>query len=353
MSDVQGEPRAIVIDAMGGDHGPSEVIQAVALVLKEVPNIRNLILAGKPRLLQMMLNRVGLKGHPKLSIQAATEVIGMNEKPIAAIKSKKDSSMLQAIELVKEGQAGAIVSLGNTGALMAASTLRLRPIAGIERPALAAVVPSYNHHFLLIDSGANPDPSPLQMVHSGVLGRIYYKSILPNPNPRVGLLSIGTEEGKGTDRVNQAHEEFKKIGDKINYIGLIEGFDTFRNVADVVVTDGFTGNCILKCLESCFTTLSGYLKEELTATLFRQVGAALSKGAYTTMKEQLNPARYSGAPLLGINGLVLKTHGSSDRKFISSAIRIANEALNASLIEKIHSDIQQTNNLIEHPESEA
>lgn len=341
---------SIAVDAMGGDLGVSEVVHAVAIALKEFRDIDEIILVGKKRMLELMLKKIGLHENPRVTVHHASEVVAMGEKPIQALKQKRDSSLVRAVELVKEGRAGAVVSLGNTGALMAAATLKLRPVKGIERPALATVIPSHKHHFLLIDAGANPETTGLQLAQNAILGSIYYKSILPIAAPRVGLLTIGTEEGKGTERIAKAHAHLKSLGDQINYIGLIEGFDTFKNVADVVVTDGFTGNCVLKSLESCFTTLAGFLKKELGATPFRQLGAVLSKGAFTAMKDQLSPEHYSGAPLLGVNGLVLKTHGSSNRKFIRSAIRIANEGLRSDLTESIIHGIAKANHLFEENE---
>lgn len=344
---------SIAVDTMGGDRGAAEVVRGVSLALKEFKNIDEIILVGPKRMLEQMLKKLELNKDRRLTIHHASQVVEMSEKPIQALKQKKDSSLVRSIELVKEGRAGAVVSLGNTGALMAGATLKLRPVKGIERPALATVIPSHKHHFLLIDAGANPETTGLQLAHNAILGNIYYKSILPNKNPRIGLLTIGSEEGKGTERIATAHEHLKKISHKINYIGPIEGFDTFKNVADVVVTDGFTGNCVLKSLESCFTTLSGFLKKELGATPFRQLGAVLSKGAFTAMKDQLSPEHYSGAPLLGINGLVLKTHGSSNRKFIRSAIRIANEGLRDDLTKKIQEGIAEGNAIVEESETTA
>ncbi|MEM8550356.1 MAG: phosphate acyltransferase PlsX, partial [Verrucomicrobiota bacterium] len=181
--------------------------------------------------------------------------------------------------------------------------------------------------------------TPLQLVHNALMGEAYARAILPYDKPRVGLLTIGTEEGKGTARIAEAHAMMKAFADDINYVGLIEGFDTFNDVADVVVCDGFTGNILLKTLESCYATLKGALKREIKAKPWRMAGAWLSRGAFKAMKENFSPEHYSGAPLLGLNGTVVKTHGSSDRTFIRSAIRIALEttqcAAAASLDERI------------------
>ncbi|MGE9296835.1 MAG: phosphate acyltransferase PlsX, partial [Puniceicoccales bacterium] len=204
----------------------------------------------------------------------------------------------------------------------------------------------------LIDAGAQPETSPKQLAHNAMLGSRYYAAALGKENPRVGLLTIGTEEGKGTKRIMEAHANLKALGDEgvINYLGPIEGFDTFKNVADVVVCDGFTGNILLKSLESCFGSLKETMKEELMATPLRKLGAFLSQGAFKAMKKTFSPDNYSGAPLLGLNHLVLKTHGSSDRYFIRSAIRIALETLQHDMEEQAQKDIEKGNAIMKAPE---
>ncbi len=336
----------VAVDAMGGDLGPGEVVAAVALGLKD-PSWKGLdkvILTGREDELQGLLKNAGLDGHPRLAIEHAPEIIGMHEKPKDAFR-KKDSSLLRAIDLVKQGKAGGAVSCGNTGAMMFSATLMLRKLPGVERPALPTVIPSENHHFILLDAGAQPETSSLQLVHNAILGNAYCRAILPYEKPRVGLLTIGTEEGKGTARIAEAHEMLKQMSGEMNYIGLIEGFDTFKNVADVVVCDGFTGNILLKTLESCFGTLKGVLMKEMKAKPWRMAGAFLSRGAFMSMKKTFSPEHYSGAPLLGLNGLVVKTHGSSDRSFIKSAIRIARDTLDHDMNAHLGDAIAQANEL--------
>src|SRR5690606_15812673 len=260
-----------------------------------------------------------------ISILHASEVIAMGDKPLQAIKRKKDSSMVRAIELVKSGQANVVLSCGNTGSLMAGGTIKLRTLEGVDRPALATVIPNQKKHFILIDAGANPEARPEHLVHNAILGSIYCRIALGVESPRVGLLTIGTEEGKGNELTHLTHELLKRIRPMINYTGPIEGCHVFEYQVYVVVCDGFVGNILLKTCESLFHTLKGYLKDELTRTPVRKLGALLAMGAFKEMKAQLNPDTYGGAPLLGLKGNVLKAHGSSNRIAIMNAIRIGNE----------------------------
>jgi len=345
---LHGHP--IAVDAMGGDLGPAEVVAAVALALRETTALKDVILVGDENALNPLLAEAELATDQRVRIHHAPTVIGMHEKPKDSYK-KKDSSMISALNLVANGEARAAVSCGNTGSLMFSATLLLRKLPGVERPALATIIPSRNHHFLLIDAGAQPDTTPRQLAHNALLGSLYYRAALNAPRPRVGLMTIGTEEGKGTRSIMEAHAFLKALGEDgfLNYLGPIEGFDTFKNVADVVVCDGFTGNILLKSLESCFDTLRETLKDELSATPLRKLGAFLSAGAFNAMKETFSPDHYAGAPLLGLNHLVLKTHGSSNRYFIRSAIRIALETLRHDMGEQAQKDIEKANAIIKTP----
>jgi glycerol-3-phosphate acyltransferase PlsX len=326
---------------MGGDHGPLEVVAGVAQALQTEASRARVLLVGDQPQLEKLLQEHGLRGDSRVELVHATEVIGMDEKPVAALKQKKDSSMVRAIELVKGGQAHGVLSLGNTGALMMGGTLRLRPMPGIKRPALASVIPSRGHRFVLIDAGANPDADPIHLFHNALLGSQYARCALGIQRPRVGLLTIGTEEGKGTDKILQTHELLKASNGVLNYVGPIEGFDLFQNEVDVVVCDGFTGNILLKSLESCFSMLKTFLKDELTTNLVRKVGALMSQGAFAAVKRELNPESLGGAPLLGLNRLVIKTHGSSTRGYVAGAIRIAVETLSHDLTGAIQADLDK------------
>jgi len=328
---------------MGGDLGPAEVVAAVKLALAE--DIDPIVLVGNQAQLDPLLKQEGLYGHPKVSVFHASEVITMEDKPLQALKRKKDSSMVRAIELVKSGDARVAISCGNTGALMAGGTLRLRMMNGIERPALAAVIPRTEGYFILIDAGANPEAGPEHLVHNAVLGANYAKVILGLENPRVGLITIGTEEGKGNALTAETHEQLKRITSVINYVGPIEGFQVFKNTVDVVVCDGFVGNTLLKTWESLSKFITTMLKEELQKNPLRMAGAALAKGAFGSLKARMNPDRYGGAPLLGLRGNILKAHGSSNRHAIASAIRAAGKIIRQDLSHRIEQDVARANEL--------
>ncbi|MDQ8201975.1 phosphate acyltransferase PlsX [Pelagicoccus sp. SDUM812003] len=336
----------IAVDAMGSDKGPAEMVAAVKMAVETLANLRPIILVGDEAILKPLLEEAGLSSHPKVSTFHASEVIAMDDKPLIALKRKKDASMVRAIELVKDGHAGCVVSCGNTGSLMAGGTLKLRTLDGVDRPALASVMPRKTGHFVLIDAGANPLAKAEHLVHNAILGSNYCKHVLGVERPKVGLMTIGTEEGKGTDLTNQAHALLKKIPDLIDYHGPIEGFQTFEEGVDVVVCDGFTGNILLKASESLFMLLKDFVSEELKKNAVRKLGYLLSKGAFDAIKNQLKPERYGGAPLLGLKGNVLKAHGSSNREAVMNAIRIANEIISNDLKGHILSDIETANSLI-------
>ena len=334
---------------MGGDLGPPEVVEAVKLSLTET-GADPIILVGDQAILEPLLIAAGLKGHDNLSVVHASEVITMEDKPLQALKRKKDSSMVRAIDLVKTGEARVTISCGNTGALMAGSTLRLRMMTGVDRPALAAVIPRAGGHFILIDAGANPDSKPEHLMHNAILGANYAKVILGAASPRVGLITIGTEEGKGNALVTDTHELLKKIAPEvINYIGPIEGFQVFRDTVDVVVCDGFVGNTLLKTWESLSKFITTMLKEELQANPLRMVGAVLAKGAFDALRTRMNPDRYGGAPLLGVRGNILKAHGSSNRHALLSAIRAAGKIIQQDLYHHIEQDVARANELVQVP----
>ncbi len=317
----------IAVDVMGADKGVAELLAAIPLFFAARPNPLRLILVGRGSEILPELRRIGFDRDQRVELHSAESVVEMSDKPKEAYKSKKDSSMLQALSLVASGRAGAAVSCGNTGTLQFASTLMLRKAPGLERPALATMMPSRDHHWLLIDAGAEPNTSARQLALNAVLGEGYYASVTGMERPRVGLLTIGTEEGKGTDRIVETHRLLKSLGSRLNYTGLIEGFDTFNRGAEVVVTDGFTGNIVLKTLQSFIRTYNGTLRESLKERWWRKLGALLAKGAFNRLKQEFNPSVYGGAPLLGLNGLVIKAHGSSDRHYLTGALRIAHDSL--------------------------
>ncbi len=336
----------VAVDAMGGDLGPTEFIRGLGYAVEELKLDCRFILVGKARLLERLLRARGLDGLDAISVLDAPEVIGMDEKPVQALKRKKKSSMVQGIELVREGTAQALVSCGNTGALMAGGTLRLRPLEGVERPALAIIVPSRSKPFVLIDVGANPETTAEQMVHNAILGTQYARSALNRARPRVALLTNGTEEGKGTPLIRKSHAYLDQLGPLIDYVGPIEGFQLFAGEMDVVVCDGFVGNLVLKVSEGLFEFIGTTIKEELVRNTKRKIGAVLSKSAFRDMRTRLGPDQHAGAPLLGLCGNILKTHGSANRIAIANALRIANEIVTHDMIEAICRDIRTANEKI-------
>ncbi|MGK0177168.1 MAG: glycerol-3-phosphate acyltransferase PlsX [Lentimonas sp.] len=337
----------IAVDTMGGDKGPTEFIRGLSYAIEELELDCKFTLVGKERLLERLLKVRKLDNYlDRINLCNSTQVIGMNEKPIQALKGKKDSSMVKAIALLKDQQADAVVSCGNTGALMAGSTLRLRQIPGIDRPALGTIVPSRKNPFVLIDVGANPESTAKHLLHNAVLGSNYAKAALNIETPRVALLTIGTEEGKGTNLINHTHSLLQKINGIIHYAGPIEGFQLFDGDVDVVVCDGFVGNIVLKSSEAVFSFIGATMREELLRNVKRKIGAVLSKSAFKDMKTRLGPDKHAGAPLLGLRGNVLKTHGSANHIAIANALRIARDVVAQDMIHLIGDDINQVNELI-------
>jgi glycerol-3-phosphate acyltransferase PlsX len=343
----------IAVDTMGGDKGPTEFIRGLFYAIEELKLECNFMLVGNKRLLERLLKVRKLDVYTdRINIIHTTQVIGMDEKPIQALKSKKDSSMVQSIALLKKEEVNAVVSCGNTGALMAGGTLRMRQIPGVDRPALGIIVPSKRKPFVLTDVGANPESTPENLVHNAILGANYAKAALNVANPRVALLTIGTEEGKGNTLTNTTHALLQKVDGIINYVGPIEGFQLFDGDVDVVVCDGFVGNVVLKSSEALFGFIGSTIREELVRNVKRKIGAVLSKSAFKDMKTRLGPDQHAGAPLLGLRGNILKSHGSSNYVAIANALRIAQEVVTHDMIDSIGSDINQANDLITNSDAE-
>ena len=349
MSDPTPTTGSIAVDAMGGDHGPAEVVAALRLAFDAFPDLRPVILVGDEAQLRPLLAEAGLAQHPKLATHHASEVVSMEDDVMTAIRRKKDASMLRAMDLVKEGKAAAVVSTGNTKILVAAGTLKLRTLDGVERPALAPVIPCDDGHLILIDGGANPEATPRHLVHNAILGTHYCRVELGIERPRVGLLTIGTEEGKGNALTNETHLALKSLGKLVNYVGPIEGFQVFLHEVDVVVCDGFTGNICLKTWESLVKFVGRELKSLFKANLLRMLAALLGKGALRGLKNRIQPERYGGAPLLGLRGCVIKAHGSANRYALMNAIHDASEFLRTDLVHHIEADVAAANVLLDKP----
>ncbi len=332
----------IAVDVMGSDRGAGAIIAGVCQALKENKGDIKIIAVGDEGEIKENLRLHGFYKDSRIEIHHASQVIEMSEKPIQAMRSKKDSSMMRAIDLAKIGAADAILSCGNTGALMAAGTIKLRTMAGIERPALGAVIPRDGKNFILVDVGANPDPRPTNMLDNAILGANYARVagiVEEGKMPKVGLLSNGTEDGKGNMLTQNAHILLNNSKNVVNYAGLIEGFQVFQGDCDVIICDGFTGNVLLKTLEGIMKMLKGMLKEELTSNILRKFGALLSMGAFQGVKNRLPVEKFSGAPLLGLNKLIVKGHGSSDQAQVAGALGIAIKCVRRRLNESIEKDL--------------
>lgn len=326
----------IALDAMGGDYAPAEIVRGAVDAAGEIKSLDRIFLVGDQEKIGAELD--GLAFPPgKIEIVHASEAIGMDETPALAVRRKKDSSIGRAVDLVKSGDADAVVSAGNTGAVVVASTLKLRTLEGIDRPAIAAVLPKLNGSFVLIDAGANTDCTAEMLVQFAVMGSVYSGAVVGRSNPVVGLLSIGGEHTKGNETTKEAFEILKMA--PINFKGNVEGHDAFEGETDVLVCDGFVGNIFLKTSEGTAGAVGHWLKQELTRSPMRKMAALMLSGAFKTMKKRMDREMYGGAMLLGVNGVCIITHGASSRRAILHAVRVAAESVGSRLNELIVSQM--------------
>ncbi|MCO1601135.1 phosphate acyltransferase PlsX [Desulfosporosinus nitroreducens] len=324
----------IAVDAMGGDYAPEEIIKGTMMSAKSSPDVQ-LILVGQKERIQTFLSGGTLPGN--VSLYEASEVIEMDEHPANAVRKKKDSSIVVATRLVKQGEADAVVSAGSTGAQMAAALLGLGRIKGIERPAIVTILPTPEGGKLILDVGANMDATPEQLCQYGLMGSVYATKILGIQNPRVGLLNVGSEEGKGNELTQKAYPLLK--ASPLNFIGNVEGRDVPYGRADVVVCEGFAGNILLKTAEGLAGVLFEQIKEKITSNMVRKLGALAVKPGLKEIAQMMDYSEYGGAPLLGVNGISIICHGSSKAKAIFNAIRVARECVQVNLIEQIREDL--------------
>lgn len=309
----------VALDAMGGDYAPHVEIEGAVLAAKEYG--AQIILVGDAEIVDRELSKFDVKDLP-IYVKHASEVVRMDESPSKALR-KKDSSMRVAFDLVKNGEADAVVSAGNSGAAMATAMVVLRKLEGVDRPAIATVMPTLKGACVVLDVGANVDCKPFHLAQFALMGDVYAQFLLKKERPRVGLLSNGEEESKGTDLTRETHAILKQL--PMNYVGYIEGRDIFAGDIDVVVCDGFVGNVVLKTSEGLADAIGKMLKEEISKSMPAKLGYLLSKGAFGRFKKKLDYSEYGGAPLLGIDGVGIISHGSSTSKAIKNAIRVAQE----------------------------
>jgi phosphate acyltransferase len=326
----------IAIDCMGGDHGPSVTVPAAIRFSADHP-AASLILVGKEDVLRPLLS--GQEGNPRLRVLHASEVVGMDESPATALRGKKDSSMRVAINLVKNGEADACVSAGNTGALMAISRFVLKMLPSIERPAICAPLPTVNGHTHMLDLGANVDCSPHHLLQFGIMGAMLVSAMEHKDRPTVGILNIGEEEIKGNEVVKAAAELLRSSG--LNFIGNVEGDGIFKGEADVIVCDGFVGNVSLKTSEGLAQMLSSSLKSEFKRNWLTKLAALAAISVLNNFKKRFDHRHYNGAILLGLKGISVKSHGSADELSFGTAIGRAFDAAENRVLERITERLAQ------------
>ncbi|MDP1558854.1 MAG: phosphate acyltransferase PlsX [Nitrosomonas sp.] len=322
----------VAIDCMGGDHG-THVTVSSAVDYLQLDTETDIILVGIPDVIEAELRVLKTELSPRLRLHPASEVVGMDEPPALALRGKKDSSMRVAINLVKSGEAQACISAGNTGALLATSRFVLKTIPGIDRPALAVVLPTIKGHTYILDLGANVDCTPQQLLQFGVMGASLVSSVENKKTPSVGLLNIGEESIKGNEIVKQAADLLHDSG--LNFYGNIEGDDIYKGTTDVVVCDGFVGNVTLKTSEGLAQMLATYLREEFNRNLLTKFAGIVAMPVINAFKRRVDHRQYNGASLLGLRGIVIKSHGSADRLAFCSAIKRAVDEVRGGMLRHI------------------
>jgi phosphate acyltransferase len=333
-------PTVIALDAMGSDRAPKPEIEGAILAARH-HDVEVVLVGPEDRL------RNEMESHPSslrlpIRIVHASEVIGMNEKAAQAVRAKRDSTMRVGCRLVREGKAAGFVTAGNTGAAMATAKVVLGGLPGVDRPALAAVFPtSQGTAAIMIDVGANVDSKPHNLEQFAVMGDIYSRTIFGIKNPKVGLLSVGEEEGKGNELTKTSYQLLKNL--PLNFVGNVEGRDLYNGKLDVIVCDGFVGNVALKVSEGMVETVRYLLKETLTSTISSQLGFLLSRRAFADFKKRLDYSEYGGAPLLGLKGVCIVGHGSSNSNAIKNALRVASEFANGGINETIERELAAIN----------
>ncbi len=317
---------AVALDAMGGDHGPSVLVEGAVAAARDFGS--PIILVGDRERLQEELRRCGGEGLP-IEIEHASQVVGMDESPAESLRRKKDSTIKVAFDLVRSGRAEAVVSAGNSGATLATALVTLGRFAGV-RPAIATIIPTLKAPGVMIDVGANVDCKPHHLFQFGVMGAVFSQRFLGIENPTVGILSIGEEDTKGNQQVKRAHDLFHRSD--LNFVGNVEGREVFRGEVNVVVCDGFVGNICLKLSEGLAESILRMLKTELSSSPMARLGYLLSRGAFRRFRKRVDYSEYGGAPLLGTKGVAIICHGRSRAKAIKNAVRVAGELASSGLL---------------------
>ncbi|HET6615659.1 MAG TPA: phosphate acyltransferase PlsX, partial [Dehalococcoidia bacterium] len=328
----------IALDAMGGDHAPAEIVAGALLARNELSIETALV--GSKDIIEAELTRLG-EQPASWEIVHATEAIAMDEHPAQAVRTKRDASINVGMDMVKRGVAGGFVSAGNTGAVMASALMTLGRIQGIERPALGTLAPFTERGVLVLDVGANADVKPSYMVQFAQMGSVYAERVMGVPNPRIALLNIGSEDTKGSELVQEVHGRLQHAG--VNFVGNIEGGDVHHGNADVIVTDGFTGNVAVKVTEGVADFIFRELRSALTSKLRYKLAAMVLRPALLKMRDRMDPGTYGGVPLLGVNGFVLIAHGNSNARAVRNALRTASEGAQSGMLDSIRTTLGRKN----------
>ncbi len=341
-----GAQVTIALDAMGGDHGPSVVIPAAALALVRHPDMRFILVGDEAKIGPELAANPTLTG--KCDVVHTDVAITMDAKPSQALRRGRwKSSMWLAIEAVRDNHADAVVSAGNTGALMAMSKFCLRTIQGVDRPAIAAIWPTVDAECIVLDVGANVGADSRQLVEFALMGAAMARALFGIERPSVGLLNIGVEEVKGVEEIRKAAAVLKDAPLPIRYHGFIEGDDIGRGAVDVVVTDGFTGNIALKTAEGTAKQIGEYLRAAMGRSFLARLGAVLAQGAFRALKEKMDPRQLNGGIFLGLNGIVVKSHGGTDATGFASAIDLAYEMASSGVVKRLGSDVSHFHTKLE------
>ena len=327
----------LAIDIMGGDFGPKTTLEGVAIASEAYPNVKFILFGDKKKSENELKKVVGLKNYEFVH---TSESIRSTDQPVNALRKLKKSSMRLGINSVKLKECDGLVSAGNTGALMAISKFVLKTIKAIDRPAIAALMPTMKGQTVILDLGANVECSSENLVQFAIMGDMFSKSVLGITRPKLGLLNVGSEQIKGNTVVKKTFDDLKKMNSKINFFGFVEGNDINKGIVDVIVTDGFSGNIALKTAEGVAELIFTFLKNAYASSLISKVGYLLSKPAINRFKTRIDPRKYNGAVLLGLNGIVVKSHGGTDAFGFSNAIGVAVSLIENSYIEEIKKKIE-------------
>ena len=336
----------LAIDAMGGDHGPPTVIPGLALALQRHPELRFVIFGDQAAIAPHLAKEPKLKA--VCDVRHADITVMMDEKPSQALRrGRNKSGMWLAIDCVKQGRAAAMVSAGNTGALMAMSRFILRTLPGIERPAIAATWPTLNGECVVLDVGATVGAEARQLVEFAIMGEAMASCLFGKSHPTVGLLNIGVEEVKGNESVREAARLLREMDLPLTFHGFVEGDDIGKGTVDVVVTEGFTGNVAIKTAEGTAKLLTGFMRNALNASLLSRIGAFLASGAFTALRERLDPRKHNGGVFLGLNGVVVKSHGGTDALGFATAVEVAVDMVRNGLMQRIASDVAAAHGVLQ------